>query len=49
MNRREFIAAGVAAGAAYGQTERPSHRLPENDVHYRRVRDYIEEVPVPEY
>ena len=49
MNRREFIAAGVAAGAVYGQTEGRSHRLPENDSHYRRVRDYVEEAPVPEY
>lgn len=49
MNRREFIAAGVAARALYGQTEGPTHRLPESDVHYRRVRDYIEDVPVPEY
>jgi alpha-L-fucosidase len=49
MNRREFIAAGVAARAMYGQMAGPSHHLPERDIHYRRVRDYIEEVPVPEY
>jgi alpha-L-fucosidase len=49
MNRREFIAAGIAARAVYGQTEGRAHRLPENDAHYRRVRDYVEDVPVPEY
>jgi alpha-L-fucosidase len=49
MKRREFIASGIAAGAMYGQTAGRSHRLPESDIHYRRVRDYIEEVPVHEY
>lgn len=30
--------------------ERPaSYRLPETDRHYRRVRSYIEETPIPEY
>jgi alpha-L-fucosidase len=28
---------------------RASHRLPETDVHYRKVRSYVEEIPVPEY
>jgi alpha-L-fucosidase len=49
VNRREFIAAGVAAGAANGQTDGRTHRLPDDDVHYRRVRNYLEDVPVPGY
>ena len=49
MTRREFIAAGAAAGSLYGQTDGRLHRLPESDAHYRRVRDYVEDVPVPGY
>ena len=35
--------------ASAGELPRASHRLPETDVHYRKVRSYVEEVPVPEY
>lgn len=28
---------------------RGAHRLPETDVHFRKVQSYVEQVPVPEY
>jgi alpha-L-fucosidase len=51
MNRREFLAASVAAGHALSRqlSARVPHRLPATDVHLRRVRDYVEEIPIPEY
>ncbi|MBO0862854.1 MAG: alpha-L-fucosidase [Chloracidobacterium sp.] len=51
MNRREFLLASmVASHAMRAQTSATQqHRLPASDSHLRRVRDYVEEVPVPEY
>ena len=53
MNRRAFLSSGLAAAMVIPRSraagERVNHRLPASDVHYRRVRSYIEDVPVPEY
>jgi alpha-L-fucosidase len=51
VKRRCFLASGLAAalpelGAA---DERVPHYLPQSDVHYKRVRSYVEEVPAAEY
>jgi alpha-L-fucosidase len=53
MNRRSFLASGFAAVAA-GQSlraagERVNHHLPALDTHYRHVKSYVEDIPVPEY
>jgi alpha-L-fucosidase len=42
-------AAPLSAFANAPADSRAQHRLPITDVHYKRVRPYIEEVPVPEY
>jgi alpha-L-fucosidase len=51
MKRRSFLAGGLAAALPEpGRAdERVTHYLPQSDVHYRRVRSYVEEVPVPGY
>jgi alpha-L-fucosidase len=54
MDRRNFIKGGVqalsTAAVLRGQTPHaPIHRLPETDSHYRQVKGYVEDVPVPEY
>jgi alpha-L-fucosidase len=51
VKRRRFLASGLAAAlpelrAVEG---RVPHYLPKSDVHYQRVRAYVEEVPVAEY
>ncbi len=50
MTRRNFVrfgALGLAGAKAVAAPAR--HRLPITDVHYRRVRSYIEQQPVPGY
>ena len=53
MNRREFLVAGAAAVAlprANADTAHPlDHHLPATDSHYKRVKSYIEDTPVPQY
>lgn len=54
MDRRNFFKGGFqalsAAALLRGQAmNAPSHKLPETDNHYRSVRNYIEDIPVPEY
>ncbi len=51
MKRRSFLASGAAAAlpALRADGVRVPHYLPHSDVHYQRVRAYIEDVPVPEY
>src|SRR5579872_3661853 len=52
MNRREFLVSGVALSAGprllCGETAF-QHRLPPSDFHYRKVKSYVEEVPVAGY
>jgi len=48
MNRRDFLLSGAAVLAAAKSSE-TTHRLPETDSHYRHVKSYIEDTPVPEY
>jgi len=47
LNRRQFLAA--AAAFSRSPAASPQHRLPATDDHYRKVRGYVEDVPVPEY
>jgi alpha-L-fucosidase len=53
LTRRELIAATGAAIATSrlraGDAPVSPHRLPVTDNHYKRVKDYIEDTPVPEY
>ncbi|MBO0722476.1 MAG: alpha-L-fucosidase, partial [Blastocatellia bacterium] len=53
LNRRQFIVSSLIAGrmlsAQAGAQSRGQHRLPANEVHLKRVRDYVEDLPVPEY
>jgi alpha-L-fucosidase len=51
MNRRSFLAGGLAAAAAMPAraADRVNHRLPARDSHYRQTQSYVEDVPVPEY
>jgi len=50
MTRRDFVRFGALGLAEAGViSASASRRLPATDVHYRRVRSYIEEQPVPEY
>jgi alpha-L-fucosidase len=52
MNRRDFIFSGIALGTsarAIGSEAPFQHRLPESDFHYRKVKSYVEEVPVAGY
>jgi len=54
MDRRGFLKNSLqtlsAAAILRGQERSPaSHKLPETDSHYRQVRNYVEDVPVPEY
>jgi alpha-L-fucosidase len=51
MNRRSFLASGLAAAAAMPAraADRVNHRLPARDSHYRQTQPYVEDVPVPEY
>jgi alpha-L-fucosidase len=53
MNRRSFLSSSVTVAMAMQRSraagDRVDHRLPASDIHYRRVRSYIEDVPVPEY
>src|ERR1017187_7189360 len=54
MDRRNFFKGGFqalsAAALLRGQAmNAPSHKLPETDNHYRSVKNYIEDIPVPEY
>jgi alpha-L-fucosidase len=54
LTRRQLIAASGAAFAASrlkagADLGVPAHRLPENESQYKRVKEYIEETPVPEY
>ena len=58
MQRRQFLSrTGVVLASRLlgpirsfaSSTPLAMHRLPENDPHYRRVRSYVEEIPVPEY
>jgi alpha-L-fucosidase len=51
LNRRSFLAGGVAAAALPGSraAERVNHFLPSTDTHYRHVKSYVEDIPVPEY
>ncbi|MBO0798534.1 MAG: alpha-L-fucosidase [Blastocatellia bacterium] len=55
LNRRQFIVSSLIAGrmlsaqAGAGAQSRGQHRLPANDAHLKRVRDYVEDIPVPEY
>ena len=46
MDRRTFLA--LAACPQFSEAQ-PLNRLPANDHHYRRVRSYVEETPIPEY
>jgi alpha-L-fucosidase len=39
----------LAAFSQNSSDDRAKHRLPLTDSHYKRVRSYIEEEPVPEY
>ena len=48
MHRRTFLTASLGLPISWA-AERRNHRLPESDVHYRRVRGYVEDVPVPQY
>jgi alpha-L-fucosidase len=51
MRRRDLLVGGAAAAGlrpVAGQPS-PAHRLPSTDHHYRLVRSYVEETPVPEY
>ncbi len=52
MHRRNFLKSTLAglsvAGLCEGDTG-AAHHLPETDSHYRQVKSYIEEIPVPEY
>ena len=45
------MASGLAAAwpGLSAEGERDPHSLPQSDVHYRRVRGYVEDVPVAEY
>jgi alpha-L-fucosidase len=52
MHRRHFLKstlAGISAASLLKPETRQEHRLPETDSHYRQVKSYVEEVPVPEY
>jgi alpha-L-fucosidase len=60
LQRRQFLSrSGVALAsgllgtipsfAASETAGSTAHRLPETDPHYRRVRSYVEETPVPAY
>lgn len=52
MHRRNFFKStlgGLSAAALLNSETVREHRLPETDSHYRRVKSYVEEVPVPEY
>lgn len=52
MLRRHFLKSTFAGLSSAGLLKSESairHRLPETDSHYRQVRSYVEEVPVPEY
>ena len=52
MNRRDFLATTAALSALRlraNPSSSPDHHLPETDRHYRRVKSYIEETPIPEY
>lgn len=51
MNRRQFLLTSLVAGRVLGaqRSAREQHRLPATDNHLKRVRDYVEEAPVPEY
>lgn len=50
MTRRDFArlsALGLVEAAAFGAPA--NRRLPTSDVHYKRVKSYVEEQPVPGY
>src|SRR5690349_4436548 len=52
LTRRQVLASASAALAMsrlQASDGVPSHRLPVNDNHYKRVKDYVEDTPVPEY
>lgn len=56
MQRRQFLSSTGLVLASRLLEPVPSfaastaaHRLPETDPHYRRVRSYVEETPVPKY
>jgi len=54
MNRREFTlsAAAVALGSKIrldAEQDKRSHRLPASDHHFRKVEQYVETIPIPEY
>lgn len=52
MLRRDFLNSALASPFAATLLQSKSavqHRLPETDSHYRHVKSYIEDVPVPEY
>src|SRR5579875_3540319 len=52
MLRRDFLNSALASPFAAALLQSKSalqHRLPETDSHYRHVKSYIEDVPVPEY
>lgn len=52
MHRRYFLKstlAGLSAASLLEPDTATTHRLPETEGQYRRVKSYVEEVPVPEY
>ncbi len=54
MDRREFLIAGTATilSAPHVLQDAPrtfTHTLPVSDVHYKQVKSYVENTPVPEY
>ncbi|MGA8594841.1 MAG: alpha-L-fucosidase [Bryobacteraceae bacterium] len=52
MHRRHFLKstlAGLSAVSLLESDTAATHRLPKTDSHYRQVKSYVEEVPVPEY
>jgi alpha-L-fucosidase len=52
MHRRHFLKstlAGLSAASLLEPDTATPHRLPETDSHYRRVKSYVEDVPVSEY
>ena len=53
MDRRVFLKSGVqtltAAAILGGQETNTNHRLPSTDSHYHSVKNYVENVPIPQY
>ncbi len=54
MDRRNFLKSSVqtlsAAAILRGQnTNAGTHRLPATESQYKHTKDYVEDVPVPEY